>query len=122
MIKKYSDKRATNGGWRANAGRASKLTREYCCKQLLKTVVVKEFRHGQIRRVKKSYLYIILDLLLRKAIKEKHVPSAKLYLDLTVGKPVGSYRVTTSKPLINNPNPKLVDRLARFVPQMLEFD
>lgn len=120
MIDKYSDRRATNGGWRANAGRLSKQSREYCQNQLLKKVVVKMFRHGQIRRVKMTCFELALHRLFEKAMKENHIPSARLLLDLAMGKPVGRYRVTKSVPLSERPNPKLVKRLAAITPEILK--
>lgn len=51
-------------------------------------VVVKEFRHGQVRRVKKRLITAMLDSLFKIAIRDGgNTKAIRLYLDATLGKP-----------------------------------
>lgn len=84
------DGRRNNGGARIGAGRPIGPSRKEFYDILLQEVVVSEFRHGQIRRVKKTWLKAILDELAHQALygpKEYRIRAAKAYLDITLGKP-----------------------------------
>ncbi|MFA6177496.1 MAG: hypothetical protein WC694_01215 [Candidatus Paceibacterota bacterium] len=83
--KKNKDGRRKNGGARAGAGRPYKEQRRFMNEFFLKEIVVKEQRHGQVRRVKKKIGIIVLDSLRKQAI-QGDVRSARMYFDLTMGK------------------------------------
>lgn len=81
------DGRTFNGGARKGAGRPISKERQAWIDFALETIVVKEFRHGQIRRVKKMRLEVIMEKLFHLAI-EGNVRAIHVYLDRTEGKAV----------------------------------
>lgn len=84
---KHPDGRRNNGGARRGAGRPiSSAHRKILDEHLMQEIVVMEFRHGQMRRVKKYKIIAILDTLYNRAIKYRDVRAANLYLDLALGK------------------------------------
>lgn len=85
--RKHSDGRRHNGGARRGAGRPiSSAHRKILDEHLMQEVIVMEFRHGQMRRVKKYKIVAVLDKLFDQALKYHDVRAAHLYLDLTLGK------------------------------------
>jgi len=83
---KYRDGRRNNGGARRGAGRPiSNVQRKLIEEYLMQEIVVKEFRYGQMRRVKKRIITAILDQFRNRALKGD-VRAAHLYLDMTIGK------------------------------------
>lgn len=95
------DKRRKNGGTRAGAGRPlSPAHQRLLNEHLMEWVVVKEYRHGQVRRVKKRLITAMLDALFKKAIQgEGNTRAIKAYLDLALGKP---RRADGSRPRFNS--------------------
>lgn len=84
---KYRDGRRNNGGARVGAGRPIKQrSRKAIEAYLAEEIIVKEFRHGQIRRVKKPVLIAVLDELRNRALKHGDLAAIKLYFDITLGK------------------------------------
>ncbi|EKD23724.1 MAG: hypothetical protein ACD_81C00189G0007 [uncultured bacterium] len=85
---KYSDGRRNNGGARIGAGRpVSDPYRQMLEAYLREEIKVKEFRHGQMRWVKKTRLKATLDILWLQGVKYRDVRAINLYLDITQGKP-----------------------------------
>jgi len=83
------DGRRNNGGARVGAGRPISAKHRLMIEEHLKSeVLVKERLHGQIRYVKKTVLKAMLDVLLRRALQNHDIRAAKVYLDLTLGKPL----------------------------------
>ena len=82
------DGRRNNGGARKGAGRpVSDLQRKMLEEHLMKKIVVKEFRHGQMRRVKKTALVAILDDLSRRGLKHGDIKAIRAYFNITLGRP-----------------------------------
>ncbi|MFZ3019952.1 MAG: hypothetical protein WA051_00275 [Minisyncoccia bacterium] len=76
-----------HGGARRGAGRPiNPETKRILDKHLGEYVIVKERRHGQVRRVKKRVYTAILDELLRQAMTGD-LKAIKAYLNVTLGKP-----------------------------------
>ena len=80
------DGRAFNGGARKGAGRPISVLDRYYIKFALEKVVVREFRHGQIRRVKKTRLQVAMDKLFKMSM-EGNLKAIRVFLDRTMGKP-----------------------------------
>lgn len=97
--KRHADGRRNNGGARPGAGRPiSNEYRKLLDKYLKEKVLVKEFRHGQMRLVKKPVLTAILDKLAKQALRDHDVRAARLYLDVTLGKPFDDKRKSRYRP------------------------
>lgn len=89
---KGQDKRRNNGGARAGAGRprsTARLAREKQFEELaIQEVLIPVRSNGQVRYKKVSVLKALLDTLVEKAIRDQDIRAARLYLDVTIGKPV----------------------------------
>ncbi len=82
------DGRIFNGGARKGAGRPLSPYRQAFLKFALEKVVVKEIRHGQVRRVKKTRLQLSLEMLFRAGTEgEGNVKAINMWLDRALGKP-----------------------------------
>lgn len=83
-----ADGRRFNGGPRRGAGRPRSKARLMMDASALGKVVVREFRHGQIRWVKKTRLELQLDALFKKGVEgDGNLRALNKYLDLALGKP-----------------------------------
>lgn len=85
---KPQDGRRNNGGARKGAGRPISSKKRLLMEQhMMSEIIVKEFRHGQVRNVKKTVLNAVLDSLSKQAL-QGDIRSAKAYMNLTLGKPM----------------------------------
>lgn len=87
------DRRKFNGGVRPGAGRPRSLKRQaqdtYMLNFMMEKILVREFRHGQIRWVKKTRLQIQMEALYKKAVEGKgNVRAIHMFLDRALGKAV----------------------------------
>lgn len=86
------DGRVFNGGARKGAGRPRAEINPICLNFALEEIVVREFRHGQIRRVKKTRLIAAFEKLFEIGMRggkdgNGDVKAISLWLDYAVGKP-----------------------------------
>ena len=84
---RISDRRKFNGGARRGAGRPRSAHRQMMDAFMMEKILVREFRHGQIRWVKKTRLQIQMEALYKKAVGGKgNVRAIHMFLDLALGK------------------------------------
>lgn len=86
------DRRMFNGGARPGAGRPRSQIHPIVLEYALEEVVVKEFRHGQMRRVKKPRIIVVLEKLHEIGMRggkdgNGDVKALCLWLDYAIGKP-----------------------------------
>ena len=97
------DKRWSNGGARIGAGRPLSQDRIFAIEHALEKIVVKERRYGQVRRVKKPRIIVVLDKLYNLGMgnptydNRTQIKALKIFLDLALGKPVRNKEVTYKK-------------------------
>lgn len=85
------DRRKFNGGARPGAGRPRSLKRQqqdaFMLNFMMEKILVREFRHGQMRWVKETRLQVQMDALYKKAVGGKgNVRAIRMFLDLALGK------------------------------------
>src|SRR5436189_139662 len=85
--KKYMDGRKNNGGYRPGSGRPLSSARQIALEFGMEIITVKEFRCGQMRKVKKTRNEVMLDALFHLAHYERNRRATCLLLDLYLGKP-----------------------------------
>jgi hypothetical protein len=86
-LEKEEDGRKNNGGARKGAGRPLSPVNLAILEYMNEDVIVKEFKHGQIRRIKKKRLEELLDQLVELGLKG-NVRAIRAYFDITIGRPV----------------------------------
>ena len=101
---KKEDGRKNNGGARKGAGRPLGPVNKAFVDYMAEEIVVKEFSHGQVRRVKKQRQIALLNQLAIMGIRDKNIKAIKTFFDIVRGK--ATMHEKTKKPRRGRP-PKI---------------